>query len=207
MIDTKDMVSKATRHKAMIDTNKKDIKDNLILIKNKKEQLNNLVSVLDDTKLSFTYLDELIKQESNKFIDRLNDMLNFGVQTIFFDCDYNIEVRIKDNKASIYLKYTEEETGVNVESDILNCGGGIRTVIGFLLQVYFIFYTKSEKVLFVDEGFSQISSQYLERFFGLINELSEKNDLKVLLITHDDRFTEYAKVNYEIRNGKSYLIS
>ena len=186
MIDTKDMVSKATRHKSMIDTNKKDIKDNLILIKNKKEQLNNLISVLDDTKLSFTYLDELIKQESNKFIDRLNDMLNFGVQTIFFDCDYNIEVRIKDNKASIYLKYTEEETGVNVESDILNCGGGIRTVIGFLLQVYFIFYTK---------------------FFGLINELSEKNDLKVLLITHDDRFTEYAKVNYEIRNGKSYLIS
>ena len=206
MLNMRDITFKATRHKAMLDSVSNDIKSNDIDIELKSKELDSIESLLNDTNVSFNYLYNLVNVESNKFITRLSDMLNYGIKTIFYDCDYTIEIRVKDNKASIYLVYEDIDNDTKVEAEIHNCGGGIRTVIGFLIQVYFLFYTRSERIIFVDEGFSQISSQYIERFFSLIKELAKSNNLKIVLITHDDRFVDYADKNYEIRDGKSYLI-
>lgn len=206
MLNMRDITFKATRHKAMLDSVSNDIKSNDIDIDLKSKELDSIESLLNDTNVSFNYLYNLVNVESNKFITRLSDMLNYGIKTIFYDCDYTIEIRVKDNKASIYLVYEDIDNDTKVEAEIHNCGGGIRTVIGFLIQVYFLFYTRSERIIFVDEGFSQISSQYIERFFSLIKELAKSNNLKIVLITHDDRFVDYADKNYEIRDGKSYLI-
>lgn len=206
MLNMRDITFKATRHKAMLDSVSNDIKSNDVDIDLKSRELDSIESLLNDTNVSFNYLYNLVNVESNKFITRLSDMLNYGIKTIFYDCDYTIEIRVKDNKASIYLVYEDIDNDTKVEAEIHNCGGGIRTVIGFLIQVYFLFYTRSERIIFVDEGFSQISSQYIERFFSLIKELAKSNNLKIVLITHDDRFVDYADKNYEIRDGKSYLI-
>jgi ABC-type lipoprotein export system ATPase subunit len=40
---------------------------------------------------------------------------------------------------------------------------------------------------------------------GLLQEMSEKNGLKIMLITHDTRFMSYADKVYEIVDGKSVL--
>ena len=41
---------------------------------------------------------------------------------------------------------------------------------------------------------------------GLINQMAIKNGLKILLITHDDRFTSYAVRHYEVNKGVSKLL-
>ena len=58
-----------------------------------------------------------------------------------------------------------------------------------------------EPILFVDEGFSQVSSQYLPNLFSIIQEVTKKNGLKLLLVTHDTRILKYADRRYEIQNG------
>ena len=40
---------------------------------------------------------------------------------------------------------------------------------------------------------------------GLIQEMSEKKGLKILLITHDTRIVSYADKVYEIVDGKAIL--
>lgn len=204
---TDSIMQKVISHKATLDSNRKDIRDNKILIKEKSDKLTNLNELNRITDWSCNYLDTLIKEESGKFIQRLNELLNYGVKTIFYDCNYTVEIRVSENnKATIHLVY-DDENGIKLDPDIQNCGGGIKSVIGTMLQIYFIFYYHVEPILFVDEGFSQISTQYLPNFFGLLRELAVKNGMRVVLITHDDRFLGYADRSYEIENGKAVLKS
>ena len=69
------------------------------------------------------------------------------------------------------------------------------------MQIFFIVHYELEAILFVDEGFSQVSSQYLPNLFSIIQEVTKKNGLKLLLVTHDTRILKYADRRYEIQNG------
>lgn len=198
-----DLVRKAISHKASVDSAGRDIRDNEIVLAKREKELENVKLVFQTTKFAYAYLDQLVKEESGKFIKRLNEILDFGVKTIFDDCDYSIEIRVSENsKATIHLVYDDDD-GNKLSPDIQICGGGIRTVVGVLMQIFFIFHYKTEPILFVDEGFSQVSSQYLPNLFSLIGEMCEKNGLKVLLVTHDERMIPYATKRYEIQNGKA----
>jgi hypothetical protein len=202
MIDMKDLVTKCIEHKAVLDQSGRDIRDNNIRIDDEQRKLDNLIKEKDLTQFSYDYLDKLVKEESGKFIKNLSDMLNYAVKTIFFDCDYSIEIRTEDNRTSIRLRYINDE-GQQVDADVKDCGGGIRSVLGTLLAVFFIFKYKAEPIYLVDEGFSQISTQYLPPMFELLDELAIKNDLKVLLITHDTRLENLDTIKklYKVENG------
>lgn len=198
----KDLLKEAMIHKGKLDTYRKDVANNEILLKRKDEELQQLLHQAQITKISAMYLDRLIKEESGKFIQNLTRILEHGVKTIFFDCNYSAEVRVSEEgkSASIHLIYDDED-GNHLEPNIKDCGGGIRSVIGALLQIFWIFYYKVEPIIFIDEGLSQISSQYVGPFMGLIGELAEKNNFRILLITHDTRLMGYANKSYEVKNG------
>lgn len=202
-MDFDEVLRKAISHKATLDASRRDVRDNTILISKREDELKNLNEIYRITKWSYSYLDTLVKEESGKFIKRLNSILDYGVKTIFYDCNYSIEIRVSENnKATIHLVYDDEE-GNKISPDIQSCGGGIRTVVGVLSQIFFIFHYRVEKVIFCDESLSQVSSQYLPNLFSLINELAVKNGLKILLITHDDRMLQFASKRYTVENGRA----
>lgn len=206
MFTMDEMLSKAISHKAIVDSTRKDVADNKIIIEDKSKKLESLNELVKNTRFSVDYLDTLIKEESGKFIKRLNGVLDYGIKTVFDDCEYSIEIRVSENdKATIHLVY-DSENGDKIEPNVQQCGGGIRTVVGILAQVYFIFFYKVEPIIFIDEGLSQLSSRYVPNLMSLIKELADKNGLKILLITHDDRFLQYATQCYEVDNGKAVLI-
>jgi len=204
--DSSYIIRKVIEHKALIDSAKKDIHNMEYVVKTKSESLEKLNKLKKDSDFAYEYLDVLIKEESGKFIKHLNNILDYGVKSIFDDCNYSVEIRVSENsKATIHLVY-DDESGNKLEPDIKNCGGGIRTVIGCLSQIAFITHYRLEPVLFIDEGLSQLSSQYIPNFMELINQMAIKNGLKILLITHDDRFTSYAVRHYEVSKGVSKLL-
>lgn len=206
MTQIQEMMNKAISHKATLNSYKKDVSDNEIMIKEKQDKLSNLNELSRITKWSCNYLDTLIKEESGKFIQRLNDMLDYGVKTIFYDCEYSVEIRVSDNdKATIHLVYDDAD-GNKLEPDVRDCGGGIRTCIGCLLQIHYIYYYRVEPIIFIDEGLSQLSSSYVPSFLGLVEELAKKNGLRVVLITHDNRFLAYADKRYEVKDGTAIVL-
>lgn len=179
-----------------------EIEKNNKEIAKKEQQLTKLNVYNTDLQFARNYLDLLIKNESNSFIKSINEILNYGLKAIFYDCDYSIDINIDNekSKSNIYLVYTDEN-GNKISPNIQQCGGGIKTVIGVLLQIFFIVHYELEPILFVDEGFSQVSSQYLPNLFSIIQEVTKKNCLKLLLVTHDTRILKYADRRYEIQNG------
>jgi DNA repair exonuclease SbcCD ATPase subunit len=198
------LFNKAMQHKAKLENTLIDYNDTLSKIDKCQKDLLILNEMLKTTTIAHEYLEALIKEESLKFVRKIKDILDYGVKSIFFDEEYSIDIRNNEDKTTIHLITTDEE-GNKISPDIKDCGGGIRTVVGIMLQLYFIFHYKSERIIFIDEGFTQVSSIYIPYLMGLLQEMSEKNGLKIMLITHDTRFMSYADKVYEIIEGKSVL--
>lgn len=159
---------------------------------------------------SIEILKKIVENMSKEHINQIEDLLTYGLQTIFYDRDYEIEIQVEDkrnnNYAEIFL--IERVTNDNVLRTSFNnsrLGGGIRTVVGFLLQVFYIGYFNLNPIIFCDEAFSQISDDYLDGFMEFINHLSDKKGFKIVLITHDDRLKEYARMFYRIELGQVTL--
>lgn len=203
-METGKLFNKAMEHKAKLDNTVIDYNDNLSKIDKCDKDLKIISEMYKTTVFAHDYLETLIKEESTKFIKKIRDIVDYGVKSIFFDEKYSIDIRNTEDKTTIHL-ITIDSEGNTISPDIKDCGGGIRTIIGTLLQIFFIFHYKTEKIIFIDEGFTQVSSIYIPYLMGLLQEMSEKNGLKILLITHDPRIMSYADKTYEIEDGKAIL--
>lgn len=157
---------------------------------------------------SIMYMKELIDALSKTHINHLEKLLNSAVRTIFFDKNYEIKLEVSEfrnsNNLTIFLIETLED-GSRVKTDIKDNGFGLKTIIGFILQVYFIIYNNLSPILFIDEGFSAISSQYIHCLKSLLCSLKDKYGFIFVLVAHDTRFIDLADKTYEVRNGVAKL--
>ncbi len=188
------------------------IQDQLALkISQKQELVDNMNTMLHKQMVyeqAVEYMKEIVDLLSRSHIDHLEKLLNSAVETIFYDKNYKIEFEISEYRNSncldIYLIDIQED-GTKVRTNIKDNGFGIKTVIGFILQVYFILYHKLSPVMFVDEGFSAISSNYLPYLKSLFNNLRDKYGFIFVLVAHDIRFLDLADKMYEVKNGEVRL--
>lgn len=177
--------------------------------KEKKIELTNLMSskihkqMIYETAIS--YMKEIIDLLSRTHIDHLEKLLNSAVSTIFFDKNYSIRFEVSEYRNSNCLSINLIETlddGTEIVTDIKDNGFGIKTIVGFILQIYFILYHKLSPILFIDEGFSALSDQYIPYLRSLLNSLKEEYGFIFVLIAHDLRFIQIADLRYEVKDGE-----
>ena len=84
-------------------------------------------------------------------------------------------------------------------------GGGILAICGFVLQVYYLGTLKQANIMYCDESFSQVSSQYIDSLIAFIDELAKARGFIFGLISHDTRLIPHAKRTYEVVSGEVKL--
>ena len=181
-------------------------------LEQKKQDKIALLKKMDETmhkqqmyELAVSYTKDILDLMSRSQIKHLEDLLNSAVTTIFFDKNYKIEFEISEYRNSncwtIYLlEYLSD--GNVIKTDIKDNGFGIKTIVGFILQIYFILYNKLSPVLFADEAFSALSDQYIPYLRSLLTSLSEKYGFIFVLVSHDNRFIDIADITYKVNNGE-----
>ena len=157
---------------------------------------------------SIEILKRMMDQLSRSQINHLTDLLNSSVQSIFFDRQYSIELQVTElrNQNQLKILLHEDTTDGHIISDINDNGYGLKGIIGFILQCYFIIYYKQEPILFLDEAFGNLSSQYLPYLKALVNSLTNKYGFRFVLITHDERLMELADRTYRVTLGEVKLV-
>lgn len=176
--------------------------------------------VLEQLALKDTYtksmetLKQMLDDLSLGRLKGIESFLNYAMSNVFFDKNYSVEFEIGEFRGAktldIYLIDRKQET--NADGDVVeevikanikdSVGGGVRTVVGFMLQVFFILLNGLRPIMFMDESLSMLSSAYLEKFYGLVDMLCEKHGLSLLLITHDARFYSVARRIYKVVDGE-----
>lgn len=195
--------------------------DNLTLeqlqkLKYKVETLQNAkvsyTKKLDDLELSKIELDKKLefiiesRQYYKKAIDvayqrsikELQDVLNSALSYIFYDENYEINITLNDKRGkSLILQLRKNGKPTSLKR---GTGMGVKCVVSAVLHMYYL-QCKNSKILMLDEAYSNVSEEYVDRFFEFLHKLCVKLDFKIILITHDKRFIPYGDKVYRVHNG------
>lgn len=171
------------------------------------EQYQNSITSLDKV---LSVVQELISSLASSHMQDLEGLVTNVLRTVFFDRDYTFRIIVSEHGSHKQAEFFLQETvgGEVIQSSIRDgVGGGIQAVIGFVMQVFYIHQTGAEKVLFLDESFSQISIQYVDALISFLSVLCEQEDFKILFVTHDERFMSSAKQMIEVDRGNVRIVS
>ena len=151
---------------------------------------------------------KIVESMSTSQIKHLENLINSALETIFFDRNYSVEMNVTElrntNNLQILLVEQNDE-GEIIKTKLNDNGYGVKSIIGFILQIYFILYHHEYPVLFLDEAFGTLSSQYVPYLKTLMDELAKKYGFIFVLITHDTRFMDIADKTYLVDKGNVKL--
>lgn len=161
--------------------------------------------ILSNCEKSQEYYKRAVDILYSRSIGELESLLNSALAYVFYDKPYKIRLdldfsRGKKSVSIVLLDNTDEDEPVEIDVKD-GVGNGIRTVISFILSVYYILSKKVFPILLLDESYSYLSAQYVQRFFELMKGFCEKKGLRVVLISHDVRFLDYSNKKYVVADG------
>lgn len=175
---------------------------------NLSNELKELIKKEHNFELAVDLMKKLVEGMSRSQINHLETLINSALSTIFYDRQYSVELVTTElrntNNLQILLNEVLEDGSV-VKTKLEDNGFGVKSIIGFILQVYFILYYDQYPILFLDEAFTQLSKQYLPYLKSLINDLAEKYGFTFVLVTHDRDIMELADRTYIVEKGNVSL--
>lgn len=170
--------------------------------------LKNLITKENKYEKAVDLMKKIIEGMSQSQINHLEELINSALETIFFDRKYFVELQVTElrntNNLQIILNEITED-GQLLKTDLDANGYGVKSIIGWVLQIYFILYYHQYPIMFMDEAMTQLSKQYLPYFKSLINDLAEKYGFIFVLVTHDRDIMDLSDRTYFVEKGKVTL--
>lgn len=142
-----------------------------------------------------------------KSIGALRELLNSALSFVFYDKQYEIVINLEDKRGTKNLSFSLKDLQNDIEVSLKNgCGNGVRSVVSAILNL-FVLLSKDSKIIILDEKYSYISADYLENFFTFLHKICIEKEIRIILITHDPRFVNYADKIYNVTDGRVSLLS
>lgn len=137
------------------------------------------------------FLAQFADERQAHVIETIQNIASVGLSQVF---DEPIELRIEQVARARRIEMDIKVKTGDLETSILDArGGGLAAVAGFLLRVSVLLLTPgARKIIVLDEVFAQLSENYVPRMAQFLSELSHKSGLQVLLVSHQEQFSEYA---------------
>jgi len=180
-----------------------EIRKSELLDKINKET--NEINLLEDTREVFKVLENKLSEAN---ILHVKQLCNQALTTVFNDENTNFSVDIEtlvqrnNNQVQFYLFEKDLTTGEEIKTRLEDNGFGVQSLIGLVLQIYFILIHKQQHILFLDESLTAISVDKLPKLKVFLQEVSKKLDFKFILIAHVESLFCLADYRYNVVNGK-----
>lgn len=175
---------------------KESLQNQVVSLEEKSESTEQSIKVIQETR---EYYRKTIDEIYSKSIGELENTLNAAISYIFEDKDYVLRLSLEDKRGKSLQLDLEDSKG-NAISIKDGVGMGVRTIISAILQIFYL-SSKNSKVLFVDEKYSYISESYVQKFFEFLSKLCKDSGFKLIIISHDPRFFEYADSVISVNDG------
>ena len=163
-------------------------------------EVNQLREKISDHVQAASVLSALAESRQTDIYQTIEDIVTQGLRTIFSeDLSFHINAgtRGKVNTADFIIRSTLGSGNV-VETSVMDArGGGLASVVGFLLRVVILLLSKTPgTIIFLDETFGMVSAGYESRLAEFLRELVDKTKIQIVLVTHSSGFSEVADKKY-----------
>lgn len=207
-MDLNDLVNETTRLKLNFENVVKSYNSN---IQKKEELLGQIASniknitLLENTQEVFKTLENKLSEANILHVEQL---CNQALKTIFNteELEYSIKIETliqrNNNQVQFYLYEKDLTAGIEVKTRLEDNGFGIQSLIGLVLQIYFIIIHNQQHILFLDESLTAISVDKLDKVKIFLDEICDKLNFKFILIAHMESLFKLADYRYNVENGK-----
>lgn len=136
-------------------------------------------------------LAQFADQRQAEVIASIEGICTAGLTSVFGE---KIELKIDQVTRARRVEVDITVITDGLQTPILDArGGGLAAVTAFLLRITVLLLTRSaRRLLVLDEPFAHLSADYAPRAADFLAELCEKTGTQVLMVTHEDAFTEPA---------------
>ena len=182
-------------------------KNELDLLSNKQKN----EKMLGEIALSREFYKKAIDVVYQSSINKIEETVNAALEFIFYDESYRIRFELGDKHGKsldfVLVDMSEEVPKIIDMRD--GVGNGIRTVVSFVLHVFYLISKRMKPFIFIDEGYHGVSELYLDRFFTFIQALCEEKGVILVIISHGENMATYANKFYRVNKGivKEVIIS
>lgn len=173
------------------------------------EEEKQLLEVLDKT---VVLLNSIGEEKQNHAQQQIESLVTYGLKTIFEeDLSFHVVSSYKANAAHLdFVVRTTKLDGQQIDTSVLDArGGGLASIVGFLLRVVQMLLSPERQrlLLVLDETFAAVSAEYEVRLAEFVKELVARTNLQIILVTHSTAFSDAADVVYRVslEHGKSVV--
>lgn len=134
---------------------------------------------------------------------RLEGLVTHALQQIFGDdLAFKIVTETKANRSETRFVVVSTVNGQPLETGVMDArGGGVAAVVGFIVKLLLVLLTPgARRVMFLDETFAQLSTDYEIPLASFLRELADKAGVQIVLVTHSDAYSDVADKVYRFRN-------
>jgi len=160
---------------------------------------------IEELGLSTAVMKKAIGILSERGMKSLQELLTYGLQTIYTDKNYEVEIEISERanaKTAEFFLWCDTADHTRIRCKLRDSvGGGIQTTVALILRVYFIIHLGLRRVLFFDESLTQVSAEYHEGLFTFLKKVEQDLGFDILSITHSSEFIEFADKMYRMKDG------
>lgn len=169
-----------------------------------EEEVHNKESELKTIQESAVYYKKSQDILYEKSVGALKELINSALRYVFYNRNYEINIVIEDKRGTKTLSFFLKDLDNDFEVSLKNgCGNGVRSVISAILKL-FVLINKGKDILILDEKYSFVSTDYVENLFIFLTKICEEKQIRIVMITHDERFMSFAGKMYRVSNGVVY---
>ena len=138
--------------------------------------------------------------EHDQLRRRVESLVTQGIAAVFGPI-YEFRMTTTSERGQAAVRFTLASELGTVEHPVMDAqGGGLASVIGFILRVVVLVLdpTQGRRLLVLDETFGMVSAEYHARLAQFLRQLVDDLDLQLVLITHAPAQGAYADVVYRV---------
>lgn len=159
----------------------------------------------DQLLLQQTYevLKVLMEQMSMDNVDKIEQLITFGLNTIFGEKYRGIKFTIDRSvkRDSLNYDFMLEVDGVKAPLDG-NFGGGMICVASVILRFLMSVNLGLSRLIVLDESLAGVSEEFQERTAEFLNVVSKQLGVDILLVTHQEQFASSANKRYKCHKNE-----
>lgn len=166
---------------------------------------------ISDLEQAAATLTSLSEQRQDQIQRTIESLVSYGLRTIFEeDLSFHLQQSVKRGNSEVeFIVRTTLADGTQIDTGLLDArGGGLVSVVGFLLRLVTLLLSKQPSpILFLDETFSHVSAEYLDRVAEFLRELTDRTKVQIIMVTHQPELAACADVVYRfvLDDGKTVV--
>lgn len=156
--------------------------------------------------LATVLIQEVAKETQDKLKFHIEDMVQSAIDAVFpetYKFCLTFEPKRGRTEVSIYL----EKDGTQI-FPMDATGGGVVDVVSFALRVVSWSISSTSNTLFLDEPMKWVSQGLRPRCAELLRALSDKLDLQIIMVTHDEELVAEADAVFVVdqKRRRSFVV-